>query len=66
MRKWDTVLNTPYSRYEVLGDSTIKFIKPNNDTVVAKYNLTDNNILLHLSGACFYNCDEWFGKILSY
>ncbi|MFT3703368.1 MAG: hypothetical protein QM802_13410 [Agriterribacter sp.] len=63
-RKWDTVLTVQYNRYEVLTDSTIKFFNNSSDSIVAKYSLTDNATILHLSGACFYDCDESFGRIL--
>jgi hypothetical protein len=63
-RKWDTTLTVQYSHYEILSDSTIKFFDDNSASIIAKYSLSDNANMLHLSGACFYNCDEWFGRIL--
>lgn len=64
-RKWDTTLTVQYSHYEILSDSTIKFFDDNSASIVAKYSFSDNATMLHLSGACFYDCDEWFGRIMS-
>lgn len=62
--KLGTTLPTQYNRFEILSDSTIKFFSNNNASIVAKYSLSDNANMLHLSGACFYDCDEWYGRIL--
>lgn len=63
-RKWDTTLNVQYDRYQVLTDSTVKFFRNGGPSVVANYSLSNNNLILDVSGACFYACEEQFGRIL--
>ncbi|MFT3949678.1 MAG: hypothetical protein QM763_22125 [Agriterribacter sp.] len=62
-RRADTVLSVQYNRYKILGDSIIHFYKPGGDSIIAKYYLEDRGLMLHLSGACIYDCEEWFGRM---
>lgn len=65
-KKWDTIVPGTYYRYEVLTDSTMKFFKVIGQSVVAKYSLSQNNNILQLSGACIYDCEETFGRVLPF
>ena len=63
---WDTIHYIQYNHYEIVNDSTIRFfLKIIGPPVIAKYTLSNNNRILHLSGACIYDCEETFGRILS-
>jgi hypothetical protein len=60
--QWGDTLALPYSRFQIINDSTVNLIRPD---------LTINNVSfrvvtiseLHLEGACIMNCSERLYRI---